>query len=100
MGCLGDGGAIITSSSELAQSFALCRDHGRVNGECKSLGRNSRLDNLQAAFLNVFFDKFSTFLQRRREIASMYKQAFASIPQIVLPSEDSSKVCSHSYPKF
>ena len=30
----------------------------------------------------------------------MYKQAFASIPQIVLPSEDFLKVCSHSYQNF
>ena len=57
LGCLGDGGAILTDDKDVYEKIMLLRDHRRDpdTGEVVSWGFNSRLDNLQAAFLNYFF---------------------------------------------
>ena len=49
--------AILTNDSDVYEKIILLRDHGRdpVSGEVISWGFNSRLDNIQAAFLNYFF---------------------------------------------
>ena len=52
LGCLGDGGAVVTNDEELYDKIFQLHDHGRdVHGEVKSWGRNSRLDNINAAIL-------------------------------------------------
>ena len=48
----------------------------------------SRLDNLQAAILNVKLDDFAGWVDRRREIASMYRQGLSEIPMVKLPNFD------------
>jgi dTDP-4-amino-4,6-dideoxygalactose transaminase len=54
LGCLGDGGAIVTNDESLYERMYQMRDHGRsTNGEIVSWGLNSRLDNLQAALLDI-----------------------------------------------
>ncbi len=54
LGCLGDGGAVLTNSSDIFERVYQLHDHGRdTNGDLKCWGRNSRLDNLQAAILNI-----------------------------------------------
>ncbi len=53
LGCLGDGGAVLTSDSQMFERLSLLRDHGRdEQGEVVMFGLNSRLDNLQAAILD------------------------------------------------
>ena len=86
LGSMGDGGAITTSSAELYEKMYQLHDHGRdTNGEIKSWGRNSRLDNLQAAILNSKFVSYEKTIQRRREIANLYHQNLSSIGQLELP---------------
>ena len=52
LACFGDGGAVLTNCASTAEKVRLLRDHGRdSNGETVMWGMNSRLDNLQAAFL-------------------------------------------------
>ena len=53
LGCLGDAGAILTNNEEIYHKAYQIHDHGRdTDGEVKAWGRNSRLDNIQAAILS------------------------------------------------
>ena len=77
MGCFGDGGAVMTNDPEIAEKLLLLRDHGRdPEGEVVAWGTNSRLDNLQAAFLDFLLTHYHTDMARRREIAGKYEVAF------------------------
>ena len=49
-------------------------DHGRdVDGEVKRWGRNSRLDNIQAAILSFKLKRYDKVIKRRREVAKIYQ---------------------------
>jgi len=86
LGCFGDGGAVVTNDDEIAERVALLRDHGRnEEGEVVTWGTNSRLDNIQAAILNVKLKTFKKDMERRRDIATLYNQALRKIDDLVLP---------------
>ena len=55
LGCLGDGGAVVTSSPRIDQRVRQLRDGGRKNGEqvARIAGINARLDEMQAAILRA-----------------------------------------------
>lgn len=86
LGGLGDGGAVITQDENLYHKIYQLHDHGRDNdGQVKSWGRNSRLDNLQAAFLDRKLRDYSKVINRRRAIAQIYDMNLRSIEQLGLP---------------
>lgn len=86
VGCFGDGGSVVTNSSELYEKVFLTRDHGRAKiGEVVTWGMNSRLDNLQAAILDFKLKHYPKDISRRREIASMYQDGLSEISELVLP---------------
>lgn len=86
LGCFGDGGAIVTNNDEVARKVFLLRDHGRnEEGEVVTWGTNSRLDNIQAAVLNIKLKTFKRDIERRREIAAMYNKALKHIDDLCLP---------------
>jgi dTDP-4-amino-4,6-dideoxygalactose transaminase len=86
LGCLGDGGGVITNDASLFDKIYQLHDHGRdINGDVKSWGRNSRLDNLQAAFLNHNLQSYGKVITRRRKIASMYQQQLGDLDELHLP---------------
>jgi dTDP-4-amino-4,6-dideoxygalactose transaminase len=86
LGCFGDGGAVVTNDDNLAEKIALLRDHGRnEEGEVVTWGTNSRLDNIQAAILNMKLKTFKEDMERRREIANMYDHALRKIDDLILP---------------
>jgi len=86
LGCFGDGGAVVTNDDKIAERVALLRDHGRnEEGEVVTWGTNSRLDNIQAAILNMKLKTFKKDMERRREIATMYDQALRKIDDLILP---------------
>lgn len=87
IGCFGDGGMIFTNSNELDKKLRFLRDNGqdRSTGEIKYYGWNSRLDNLQAAFLTMKLKNFDNDILRRRKIAQMYTQGLDSIEDLILP---------------
>ncbi len=86
LGCFGDGGAITTDNSEIAEKIRLLRDHGQKNKtEIVCFGWNSRLDNLQAAILNVKFKYLEKWIKRRRKIAEIYNQGLSGIAGVKLP---------------
>jgi dTDP-4-amino-4,6-dideoxygalactose transaminase len=90
LGCFGDGGAVVTNDDDVARRVTLLRDHGRNEaGEVVAWGTNSRLDNIQAAFLNLKLKTFDKDIARRREIASMYHLALKDIEDLTLPPSPS-----------
>ncbi|HYL72971.1 MAG TPA: DegT/DnrJ/EryC1/StrS family aminotransferase, partial [Bryobacteraceae bacterium] len=73
LGCLGDGGAVITNDHAMYERTYQMRDHGRnTQGEVVSWGLNSRLDNLQAAILDFQLKTYQDVICRRRQLATLY----------------------------
>jgi len=87
LGCLGDGGAVVTNDDEIARKVRLYRDHGRnpVSGEVELWGMNSRLDNLQAALLDYQFRDYQNTIERRRSLAALYQEGLGGVLGIGLP---------------
>lgn len=86
LGGAGDGGVITVNDESLAEKLRLLRNHGQKTKEKLTVfGFNSRLDNLQAAVLNVKFKYFPQWIKKRRRIAGIYNDALMNLPQIELP---------------
>jgi len=87
LGCFGDGGAILCNDEAILETCTTLRDHGRssTSGTVEMWGYNSRLDNLQAAFLAAKLETFAEEIARRREIASMYDELLRNVPGMTLP---------------
>jgi dTDP-4-amino-4,6-dideoxygalactose transaminase len=86
LGCLGDGGAVVTDDAAVYERIYQMRDHGRsTSGEIVSWGMNSRLDNLQAAFLDFQLKKYEGVMHRRRQLAALYTARLQDVAEIVLP---------------
>lgn len=77
LGALGDGGAVTTRSAEVAHRVRMLANYGsRTKYDHESFGVNSRLDELQAAFLRVKLRRLDEWNARRRATASVYERAF------------------------
>ncbi|OGQ23347.1 MAG: cell wall biogenesis protein [Deltaproteobacteria bacterium RIFCSPLOWO2_02_FULL_44_10] len=86
LGCFGDGGIVVTNDDHVAETVTLLRDHGRnKEGEIVQWGMNSRLDNLQAALLNVNLKYYKESIHRRREIAACYHEELGGLSELTLP---------------
>ncbi len=86
LGCLGDGGAVLTNNEEVCRKLLSLRDHGRDDdGDVVMWGLNSRLDNLQAAILDYQLRDYQKVIDRRRAIAALYQERLANFEQLVLP---------------
>jgi len=87
LGCFGDGGMILTNSEDINDKVRLIRDHGRdpKTGEVVLWGRNSRLDNLQAALLRYQFKNYKQTIARRRQLAALYHENLMNVMAIILP---------------
>ena len=85
LGCLGDGGAVITNDIKIYNNLLVLRDHGRKNNDIKMWGFNARLDNIEAATLDYLLTKVSKFINIRRKIAKIYCQELKNITEIGLP---------------
>ncbi len=86
LGALGDAGAVVTNDAEIAEKIRLLRSHGqKTKTEFLCFGFTSRLDNLQAAILNVKFKYLPKWINKRREIALIYNKGLTGIPEVKLP---------------
>ena len=86
LGCLGDGGLVLTNDDDTYRAMKLYRDHGRdESGEVVTWCLNTRLDNLQAAFLDYKLKTYDLTIARRREIARLYQQLLGDLTELVLP---------------
>ena len=82
LGCLGDGGAVITDDPAVYQTLLQLRSFGMDDsGECQRWALNSRLDNLQAAFLR----RYDAVVARRRAIAAHYHARLHRLGRVGLP---------------
>ena len=90
LGSLGDGGAVVTQDKEIYHALYQLHDHGRdVDGVVKRWGRNSRLDNLNAAILSFKLKNYNEVIVRRREIARQYNNYLKVLDELKLPEPPS-----------
>jgi dTDP-4-amino-4,6-dideoxygalactose transaminase len=87
LGALGDGGAILTNNKSIADKVKMLRNYGSMVKYSHELkGYNSRLDELQAAFLRVKLSMLDDSNARRRKIAIKYSNSisnkFVTLPYI------------------
>jgi dTDP-4-amino-4,6-dideoxygalactose transaminase len=100
LGALGDAGAVTTDDDALAEKVRTLRNYGsKKKYDNEVLGFNSRLDELQAAFLNVKLPYLDGWNEHRRQIAEYYTDAFSQIPELNAPHTlDPSSHVWHIYP--
>lgn len=99
LGALGDAGAVTTNVEELARVIAALGNYGSHQKYVHDYaGRNSRIDELQAAMLDVKLKYLETENQRRKQIASIYINKVKN-PLIYIPQSERDCVW-HIFPVF
>jgi len=102
LGCLGDGGAILTNKPTVAKRLRQIRDGGRGSGGLPKnqiayvKGINARLDEMQCCYLNAFLPRLARWNQQRRRLASIYDSLLSGISGIRLVRRSEDSVC-HLY---
>ncbi|WLE95563.1 MAG: DegT/DnrJ/EryC1/StrS family aminotransferase [Candidatus Electrothrix communis] len=87
LGAFGDGGAVTTDSDEIADQMRMLRNYGSQYKYLNDIiGYNSRLDELQAAFLRVKLKKLDRWNEKRRAVAEQYLEQLGGVcEKITLP---------------
>jgi dTDP-4-amino-4,6-dideoxygalactose transaminase len=82
LGAVGDGGLVASREPRYVERLQRLRTYGWTSPQFSELGhgRCSRLDELQAAVLNVKLERLAEFVERRRAIAHFYDSAFSDLP--------------------
>lgn len=89
LGAAGDAGGITTNDDELARQLRLLLNHGAETKYVHQVvGYTSRLDNLQAAILNVKMKYIEAWTEQRRANAAYYDELIAEVPGVVRPKAD------------
>lgn len=97
LGALGDAGAIVTSDDELHRRAAAFRDHGRTEKYLhQRMGRNSRLDSLQAAVLTTKLGFLDRWNEGRRAVAERYHATLPAAVGRVAVTDG----CEHVYHQY
>ena len=79
LGCYGDGGALFTNNSSLADKFRAIRTHGaQIRHQHELIGLNGRFDTIQAAVLLAKFPHFELEIKKRQEVAQIYSSLLES----------------------
>ncbi len=88
LGCLGDGGAILTNNQEYNSKVRMIRNYGSEKKYYnKYIGLNSRLDEIQAAFLRIKLKHLDQINKHKRELARTYLDGIND--NFILPHIDS-----------
>jgi dTDP-4-amino-4,6-dideoxygalactose transaminase len=86
LGALGDAGGITTNDDALADKLRMLRNYGsQIKYKNEVKGFNSRLDELQAAFLRVKLKKISLWNEQRKALAHIYQQGLQQVSCLTLP---------------
>lgn len=86
LGAIGDGGAVATNNPAVAERLTMLRQYGWQKRYVSDIpGYNSRLDELQAAFLRVKLRHLDVFNATRRHLAGLYQEHLAGLP-LTLPT--------------
>lgn len=98
LGALGDGGVIVTSDAALAQRARMLRQYGWTSKYESTLagGRNSRLDEMQAAVLRTKLPYLEQWNERRRAIVQMYTRSFQHL-DLTVPMTFGDDYVAHLY---
>ena len=88
LGCLGDGGAVITDNDELADTIRAIKTHGcsKVKYQHDLLGGNFRLDTIQASFLSIMLKKIDHWVEKRKLNAKFYYDNLTVNDNMLLPN--------------
>jgi dTDP-4-amino-4,6-dideoxygalactose transaminase len=87
LGCLGDGGAILTDKEEIYKKVKMLRNYGSSRKYYNEyIGINSRLDEMQAAFLRIKLKYLDDINLHKRNLAKLYLQHIKS--DMILPDQD------------
>ena len=89
LGCFGDGGMVVTNDRELAEQLRMLRNYGQKEARHRhfSVAANNRLDEIQAAWLQVKLPRLDDGNKRRREIAAHYTDQLRDLPVTLPPAE-------------
>ena len=100
LGCCGDGGMVVTDNDKLNEKLRQLRDDGRTAKYThKIIGHNNRLDEIQAAILNVKLKYLDEWNRKRQLIANIYtEEIWQKRLPIIIPKEV--KNCSHIYHQY
>jgi dTDP-4-amino-4,6-dideoxygalactose transaminase len=86
LGAYGDGGAITTNDESLAKRCRMIANHGRIGKyDHEFEGRNSRLDGLQAAVLNVKLPHLESWIVKRNALARAYLDHLSGVNGLIPP---------------
>ena len=86
LGAMADAGAVTTNDDALAEKLRHLRNYGsKARYQNDYLGLNSRLSELQAAFLRVKLTRLAEWNARRANLAARYREQLAGLDEIVLP---------------
>jgi dTDP-4-amino-4,6-dideoxygalactose transaminase len=86
LGAYGDGGAVVTDQKDLAEKIKSLRNYGSTEKyKNDRVGFNSRLDELQAAFLRVKLKKLDEWNKQRKKIVQLYCDNLEQVADILLP---------------
>lgn len=89
LGAYGDAGAIVTNNKRLYEKVLQMRNHGQMTGRKyyhRSIGFNFRMDEIQAAVLNVKLKYLNSWLKRRHSLAKVYEHHLQPIHQVEIVS--------------
>ena len=89
LGAFGDAGALTTNDVELTRNIKAIRNHGRLQDEKykhELIGGNYRMDEMQAAILNVKLKHMESWINARRKVASKYRKLI-NAPDVKHPDE-------------
>lgn len=88
LGAIGEAGAVTTDDPELDRRLRMLRNYGQQQRYVhETVGVNSRLDELQAAFLRVQLARLEAGNDERRGLAARYAERLAGAPGLTLPTE-------------
>lgn len=86
LGALGEAGMCLTPDENLAQKIRLLSNHGQpARDQHELIGRNSRIDSLQAGFLNVMLQELETSQKKRKTLAKQYLEKLSGVSELILP---------------
>jgi dTDP-4-amino-4,6-dideoxygalactose transaminase len=93
LGAFGDAGAIVTNSKEVADNARMITNHGQLlhRHSHSIIGRNSRLDTIQASILNVKLPHLDKWNDKRIEAANFYLSALMESAGMILPYKEKNK---------
>ncbi len=98
LGAFGDAGIICTNDDGLAQSARELKNYGEIDyNNNNEIGVNSRMDELQAAFIRTNLQKLPEALEAKRKIAEYYLEELNNCGDLILPNVNSEENTFHQF---